>query len=167
MEIIKDTIIGTLIALIIWDLFLSTVCSRIRHNYWLNSKISKFYEKIVYEKISREFIHKLFRINRMKRRGRSPSFSEFVDSYSQSNFGNRPLNNINIKIQGKKRVFKKVRDIKVAPTGYESVKYTLNITTLDSNGVDEKTISLEISREEKKKLAKKMYGAFVLYHKKW
>ena len=162
MEIIRDSLIGALLALIIWDLFLSDVCSRIRHNPWLNSKISYFYKKT-----GRDFFHKLFRINKMKGRGRSPSCREFVDSYWQSNFESRPLNKISINVQDHKRVFEGVCRIEVEPKGYDSFKYTLNITILDSNGVDKKSISLDINRKDKKRLAKRMYGIFVLYHKKW
>ena len=72
MDIIKSIII-TLIALIIWDLFLGDVCSRIRHNHWLNSKISNFNQKV-----GREFFHKLLKINKMKGRGKSSALNEFV-----------------------------------------------------------------------------------------
>ena len=164
MGIIRN-IIGTLLALIIWESFLSGVCSRIRHNYWLNSKISNFYGKI-----GREFLHRLFRINKLKGRGHSLSLNEFVEGFWQISFEKR-LNgeqipvDISIKIQGEKRVFERVCRIEVTPKGYESVNYNMEITTLDSNGVDKQTIPLDISRKEKKQLASQMYGKFVLYHK--
>jgi len=161
----RDALIGvisTLLALMIWELFLRDVCSRIRHNRWLNYKFSHFYGKI-----GREFFHKIFRINNLNNRGRSPSRSEFIDNYSQSSFGSKPLHKININVQDQERVFEGVYRIEVEPKGYESSKYTLTITILDSNGEDKITKSLEISRDDKRRLAKKMYGIFVLYHKKW
>ena len=93
MEIIIKATIGALIAKVIWDLFLFDVCSKIRHNYWLNSKISNL------KKVGREFLHKLFQINKLKGRGRSPDFSEYTESFWQTSYA-YPVNiSINVSLK--------------------------------------------------------------------
>ena len=156
-----ETVVYALIALLIWELFLQ------RFSHWLLRQTS-----YLYKKYGKEILYRAFQNLDLTGRGRPPTFSEYVESFSLMSFG-RSLNGerilvpISIKTQGQKRVFKRVCRVEVLPTGYESAKYTINIVTLDSNGVDEKTTSLDISCEEKKQFAIKMYYIFVLYHKKW
>ena len=122
--------------------------------------------------IGREFLHKLFRINKVKGRGRSPDFSEYTESFSQASFGQsvngeRKTVNISIKAEGKKKFFKKVCRVEFTPIKCPSPKHSLRITTLDSNGEEKEPITLNMSLDERKQFANKMYGYFVLYHKKW
>ena len=160
MEIIIKATIGALIAKVIWDLFLLDVCSKIRHNNWLNSKISNLKKKV-----GREFLHKLFTINKMKGRGRSPEFSEYTESFWQTSYA-YPVN-ISIKVEGKKKFFKRVCRVEFTPKECLLPKHSLRITTLDSNGEEKEPITLNMSLDERKQFAEKMYYIFVLYHKKW
>ena len=156
-----ETVVYALIALFIWELFLQ------RFSHWLLYKTS-----YLYEKYGKEILYKLFQNLDLTGRGRSPTFSEYIKTFRQMSFEKRvngeqiPIS-MSIKVRGEKRAFKRVCRIEVNPEGYESDKYTVDITILDPNCVDKKNISLDITREDKEQLAREMYYIFVLYHKKW
>ena len=156
-----ETIIYTLIALSIWELFLHRFC------LWLLYQASRLHGKYW-----KEISYRLFQSYKLTPYDRSPAYDRYVETFWQMSFENRVNGeiktiNISIKIQGEKRVFKRVCRIEVDPKGYESDKYTVDITILAPNGEDKETVSLDITRENKKQLAREMYYIFVLYHKKW
>lgn len=108
-----ETVVYALIALFLWELFLQ------KFSHWLLHKTS--------------YLYKLFQNLDLTGRGRPPTFSEYVETFSQMSFGKslngeRILVPISIKTQGQKRVFKRVCRVEVSPRGYESAKYTINIT---------------------------------------
>jgi hypothetical protein len=117
-----ETVVYALIALFLWELFLQ------KFSHWLLHKTS-----YLYKKYGKEILYKLFQNLDLTGRGRPPTFSEYVETFSQMSFGKslngeRILVPISIKTQGQKRVFKRVCRVEVSPRGYESAKYTINIT---------------------------------------
>ena len=155
-----ETIIYTLIALSIWELFLHRFCRWILHE---SSHLCKKY--------GTEISYRLFQSYQLTSYDRSPAFDKYVETFWQVGLGNdingeQRTIDISIKVQGEKRVFKRVCRVEVDPKGYESDKYNVDITILDPNGEDKKTISLDITCEDKEHLARKMYYIILLYHKK-